>query len=297
MTEELSIVSVFMTMLFLGFSCSFGCGSVASSFVLGSQIGGEDCSVKSCMNAVTMFSLGKVVSLAIMGFLSSIFGTFVLDFIESVYPNSTIWIVRGFTCLFGVGIVVAALKKEIFLAKNKGKTSSTLENSLEDKETVSVVSETSGCPSAGCCPSSAVKAEPEVSGCGGCPSSKVEPTQVESLCSSSCSSCSSSCGSKKEKTDKLLQQGSYFWAGLLYATIPCGPLISTLTYASMMNPILSTLLLASFGVVNSIVPIYLHARIIGMANTELTRDTPFLMRPLKFMGGGLLIYVGLFAVQ
>lgn len=260
---------IFGSMLFLGFSCSIGCGSVSSSFILGSQIGGEDCNVKSCMRSVMEFSLGKIISLSIMGFLSSIFGMIVLDFVESVYPNSTVWIVRGFTCLLGISILYKFVKKE-FMENKEKKSGNLMQSSSDAVETIEKVE-------------------------------TVENSSCGSSCSS-CSSCPSSCGGGDGKESTMItaknsaMKGKFFWAGLLYATIPCGPLVACLTYASTMGPILGTLLLASFGVVNSIVPVCVHAAVIGQANTELTRDTPYLMKPLKVLGGGLLIYVGLFVV-
>ncbi len=241
--EVMTTGMIFMSMLFMGFSCSVGCGSVASTFVLGTQIG-EDGSIESCMKAILLFCLGKIVSLAIMGFLSAIFGTIILNYIETVYPNSTIWIVRGVTCMFGIAVIASAFRK-----KEK-------QQAIETQEA------------------------------GGC---------------SSCAGCASSCSSKqavatKTKSSEKMMKGSYFFAGLLYATIPCAPLVTTLTYASTMTPILGTALLALFGVVNSIVPVCLHATIIGQANSELAKETPYLMKPLKVLGGGLLMYMGLFVV-
>lgn len=241
--EVMTTGMIFMSMLFMGFSCSVGCGSVASTFVLGTQIG-ENGSIESCMKAILLFCFGKVVSLALMGFLSSIFGMIILTYIETLYPNSTVWIVRGVTCLFGISVIASAFRKK------------------EEQAQATDIQGASGC--------------------------------------SSCASCSS-CSSKqavatKTKSSEKMVKGSYFFAGLLYATIPCAPLVTTLTYASTMTPILGTLLLALFGVVNSIVPVCLHATIIGQANSELAKETPYLMKPLKVLGGGLLMYMGMFVV-
>lgn len=224
---------IFASMLLMGFSCSMGCGSVSSSFILGTQIGGQG-SVRSCVKAVALFSVGKIIALALMGCLSATFGSIVLNVVEEIYPNSTVWVVRVVTCLFGIFVVLSAVRG------------------------------------------------------GG-----TAPTQT--CPSSACASCPSMCKPKESgKAKRFAARGSYLFAGFLYAIIPCGPLITTLTYASTMSPLLGTLLLTLFGIVNSIVPVGIYAPVIGRANTELGKVTPYLMRPLKVFGGGLLLYVGLF---
>lgn len=230
---------IFVTMLLMGFSCSTGCGSVSSSFILGTQIG-ETTTIKDCMKTIAIFSLGKVIALGILGFLSAVFGSMVLGYVETIYPNSTVWLVRVITCVFGVGVIYSGLTRKKV----------TQEGSAD-------------------------------SGCG-----------------SSCASCSG-CATKAKAIKPLAAKqiavkGSYFFAGFLYAMIPCSPMILGLTYASTMNVLSATLLLVFFGIVNSFVPVFLYAPVIGKANDELGKMTPRLMKPLKVFGGGLLLYVGLF---
>lgn len=230
----MTTATIFVTMLLMGFSCSVGCGSVSSSFILGTQIGGKS-SVRDCMKIIAVFSLGKVIAYGCMGLLSSIFGNMVLGYIEDFYPNSTVWLVRIITTLFGISIIYSGLKKK------------------------KVAEVDSGCGSS-------------CSTCGGCPSKAVKPIEPP----------------------KFIKRGSYFFAGALYAMIPCSPMIAGLTYASTMNILSGTLLMAFFGMVNSLIPVLLYAPLLSKANDELGRAVPRIMKPLKVFGGGLLLYVGLF---
>lgn len=89
---------------------------------------------------------------------------------------------------------------------------------------------------------------------------------------------------------------SYFLAGLLYATIPCGPLLTCLTYASTMNSLTAMLLLGLFGIVNSIIPVFLFASLVGVANTEFTKTSADYLKYIKLSGGLILIYASIFQV-
>ncbi len=102
-------LSIFTSVLIMGFACSFGCGTITTPFILGSLLAeGQD--IKESRKAIALFSLGKIVSLALMGLLSSLFGAVVLEFIEQAYPNSTVWIVRTLTILFGLWLIYTTVK-------------------------------------------------------------------------------------------------------------------------------------------------------------------------------------------
>ncbi|OOB78748.1 MAG: hypothetical protein ATN34_02500 [Epulopiscium sp. Nele67-Bin002] len=222
----MSTSMIFSSILFMGLTCSLGCSSVSTPFILGSLLG-EGYDVQTSRKAMLLFSLGKVISLSFLGLLSAIFGSIVLTYVEQAYPNTTMWIVRIATLLLGIAILYSALKKD-------------------------------ACGS----------------GCGSCPSSK-------------------KCGSKSAPN---IRKKSYLFAGALYATIPCAPLVTTLTYASTMTPILAMALAGLFGVVNSIIPILFYASMVGLANTEFTRDAPKFVKYIKITGGIILIYAAIFQV-
>ncbi len=229
---------IFSSALFMGLTCSMGCGTVSTPFMLGSLLG-DGGSISESRKAITLFSLGKVISLMLMGALASIFGGIVLTYIETLYPDITIWIIRIATFLFGFKVLYATIKYE-FLPKK------------EDAEV-------SPCAS-----------------CGGCSGAKT--------------SCSGAIP-EKNKTPK-----SYFYAGLLYATIPCGPLLTCLTYASTMNLFLAVLLLGLFGIINSLIPVFFFASLVGMANTEFTENSAKFLKYIKLSGGLILIYASIFKV-
>lgn len=227
--------TIFASVLFMGFTCSMGCGTVNTPFLLGSLLG-EGSEISKSRKAIALFSLGKITSLMIMGFLSAVFGNIVLTYVETLYPDATIWVIRITTFYFGAKILHQTIQAEI-LAKKNG--------------------ENVGCSSCSSCASK-----------GGCPS--------------------------LQKKDKLPK--SFFFAGLLYAMIPCGPLLTTLTYASTMNVILAMVLLGLFGVVNSIIPVFCFASLVGMANSEFTKNSENFLKYIKISGGLILIYASIFKV-
>lgn len=233
---------IFASVLLMGFTCSMGCGTVNTPFVLGSLLG-DGKTISESRKAITLFSIGKVTSLMLMGLLASIFGGIVLTKVETLYPSSTIWVIRIATFIFGSKILYSTLRYEIFPQKQD-------ENS-------SPCSTCSGCSKAS-------------SGCG----SSVDVVQ-----------------DAQTKTSK-----TYFLAGLLYATIPCGPLLTCLTFASTMNSILAMLLLGLFGIVNSIIPVFFLATMVGMANTEFNKSSTDYLKYIKLSGGIILIYASIFQV-
>ncbi len=241
----MTTLTIFSTMLLLGFTCSLGCGTVATPFVLGSLLGeGQD--IHESRRAILIFSLGKIVTLTVLGFLASLFGSVVLTAVENVYPNATIYLVRLLTTVLGVRIIWSGVQTW-----------------RKSKMQGAVASGCSGCPSSVGCPSKG--------GCG-------------------------SASPRKEDAQKLAHRGSFFMAGVLMASIPCGPLLMALTYASTMNLVTGTLLLTSFGFVNSIFPVVFYASLVGLANREFKRDAPALVQFIKPAGGVILIYAAMVMV-
>lgn len=214
---------IFSSILVMGLTCSLGCGSVNTPFILGSLLG-DSLDIKLSRKAITLFSIGKITSLCILGLLSAIFGSIILEAIETSYPNSTIWIVRFVTFFFGARILYTVFRKN------------------------------------------------------------------------PCSSCSSCSSCKSANPPTIEKKGSYLVAGALYATIPCAPLITTLTYASTMTPILAVLLLLMFGIVNSVLPVIVYASMVGLANNEFLKEMPKYIDYIKVVGGIVLMYAAFFQV-
>ncbi len=209
---------IFSAVAVMGFGCSFGCGTITTPFILGSLLG-EGNSIHNSRKSMVLFSLGKVVALAVMGLLASLLGATLLSSLEEIYPQSTAWLMRGVTLLFGAWLLYA-----VFFQKSCKDT-----------------------------------------GCGAC-SSHISPTRIP------------------------LRKGFYMGAGALYATIPCVPLLTTLGYASALPPALAMLLLAVFGVVNSIVPTLGYASLVGLANAEFAQKTPLFVKYIRAIGGCVLIF-------
>lgn len=272
----MTTATIFATVLLMGFSCSIGCGAISTPFILGSLLA-DSGTITQSRRAVFVFSIGKVISLIVMGLLSAIFGSILLSYIEVLYPNATVWVIKIATILFGGKILYTTLKndfttqedvdtKSIDITRNNI-TQIKYENSYANFGDMNNMTTTSNCAS-----------NTTKSGCGGCKSkSKCGVIPQEIL--------------TEEKIPK-----SYFLAGLLYATIPCGPLVTCLTYASTMNPVLAMLLLGLFGIVNSILPVIFLSHIVGMANTEFKTKSIGMIKYIKLSGGLILIYAALFKV-
>lgn len=233
----MTMSAIFATVLLMGFTCSMGCGTVSTPFLLGSLLG-DGGNISQSRRAIALFSLGKIVSLMSMGLLASIFGNMVLTAVEGLYPQATIWVIRIATLAFGLKILYSTLKYEFF----------------PQKVAVTACASCSSCPSAG------------------------------------------GCGSKSEMPSWFKGKTSYFLAGLLYATIPCGPLLTCLTYASTMNSFTAMALLGAFALVNSIIPVFFFASLVGMANGEMQKDSKDFLKYVKLSGGLILIYASIFQV-
>lgn len=85
---------IYLTVLMTGLGCGLGCGSVSTPFLVARMVG-EQRSKKECVQAALLFLLGKLVMLALLGFLSSLVGKRILDSLQALYPGVTKWIFRG----------------------------------------------------------------------------------------------------------------------------------------------------------------------------------------------------------
>ncbi|OON99334.1 MAG: hypothetical protein ATN35_13120 [Epulopiscium sp. Nele67-Bin004] len=131
------------------------------------------------------------------------------------------------------------------------------------------------------------------------PAEETTVSSAEAGCApSSCASCKSGCGPKPTpvKSTKKMPK-SYFFAGMLYSAIPCAPLSTSLIYASTMTPLMGMLLLGSFGIVNSIIPVFVYASLIGIANREFSENSKKYLKYVKLSGGIILIFAAIFKVQ
>ncbi len=219
----MSTLMIFSAVAVMGFGCSFGCGTITTPFILGSLLG-EGTSIHASRKSIALFSLGKVLALASMGLVASLVGTTLLSSVETIYPQSTVWILRAVTVVFGLWLLYSA-----FFQKS--------------------------CNNTAAC---------------------------------------TSCRSQTSLPHTNVRKSFYFGVGALYATIPCVPLISALGYACTLSPILAILLMAVFGVVNSIVPVLGYASLVGLANAEFAQKAPMYIKYIRGAGGCILIAAAIF---
>ena len=102
------------------------------------------------------------------------------------------------------------------------------------------------------------------------------------------------CGSCKQcgSTGKFLSRfknSSYFVIGLIYAVIPCSPLIIALTYAAWMEPMIACLLMLCFGVVNSIFSVIIYAPIVGAVIGRMQEEIPQYYKWIQVLAAVMLI--------
>lgn len=271
---------IFASVLFMGFTCSMGCGTVNTPFLVGSLLG-DGGSVTESRRAIALFSIGKVISLMLMGLFASVFGGIVLSYVEEIYPQATIWLIRIATLLFGAKILYNTIKSD-FLPKNGAPTS--------------------GCSSCSGCKSKCSSfADVAVSGGGtavvnggAVSSANVGFIDVSVVSADRVVQSDVSTDAGAGASGKISK--SYFLAGLLYATIPCGPLLTCLTYASTMNFMVAMLLLGLFGIVNSIIPVFLFATLVGMANSEFASQSANFLKYIRLSGGIILVLASIFKV-
>lgn len=107
-----------------------------------------------------------------------------------------------------------------------------------------------------------------------------------------CSSCKQ-CGSTSAFFSRF-KDPSYFVIGLIYAVIPCSPLIIALTYAAGMSPALAALLMLCFGVVNSIFSVIIYAPIVGVIISKMQEEIPEYYRWIQVLSAIMLIGMAIF---
>lgn len=107
-----------------------------------------------------------------------------------------------------------------------------------------------------------------------------------------CDSCTK-CGSNNRFLSKF-KDSSYFVIGLIYAVIPCSPLVIALTYASGMSPILASLLLLCFGVVNSIFSVVIYAPIVGTIIGKMQEEIPQYYKWIQVFAALMFMWMALF---
>lgn len=110
--------------------------------------------------------------------------------------------------------------------------------------------------------------------------------------SSKCSACKS-CSSNSIFLSKF-KDSSYFMIGVIYAVIPCSPLIIALTYAAGMNIIEALLLMLCFGVVNSIFSVIIYAPVIGSIIKSMKRDIYQYYKWIQRFAASMLIGMAVF---
>ncbi len=107
------------------------------------------------------------------------------------------------------------------------------------------------------------------------------------------------CGSCKQcgRSNRLLSKfknSSYFVIGLIYAVIPCSPLIIALTYAAGMNPVLAGLLMLCFGVVNSIFSVVIYAPMVGTIIGKMQEEIPQYYKWIQCFAALMFIWMAVF---
>lgn len=94
----------------LALGCGIGCGSLISP-VLSSYIIGKNLNLKSGLSSLLVFSLGKIISMVLLGILVSIFATNFIDIDSSFYgiPFSNFFSL--FIAILGVKIIYDVIKR------------------------------------------------------------------------------------------------------------------------------------------------------------------------------------------
>ncbi|MGN0143623.1 MAG: sulfite exporter TauE/SafE family protein [Clostridium sp.] len=127
----MSISMIFFTVIIMGFGCGIGCGSVSTPILAGKMIG-EARTTKQCMTATGIFSFGKILMYMILGLLSAIFGSIVGEHLQTVYPRIITYTFKIVNIIFGIIIVVSALKKNKCSSCNSCRSNNSLIKNYKD---------------------------------------------------------------------------------------------------------------------------------------------------------------------
>lgn len=220
MDTSLAFGTALLTAIAIGLGCGFGCGSLSTPFIITKLLGDQKNSKESIF-ALLSFTLGKIVTLVMLGVLTSIIGGEVLGLISDILPFDLSIFFRLACILLGLSILYKSIKK-----KNK--------------------------------------------------------------CASKCNGC----GSVILKKTSIWKTPSYFLSGVLYALTPCPPLTAVLIYAVTINPLSSAILLAVFGLANSITPLIIYTPLTGYIVVRMKKEIPKYIGRIQILAGVLLIILG-----
>ncbi|MCM1988347.1 sulfite exporter TauE/SafE family protein [Oceanirhabdus seepicola] len=220
MDTSLAFGTALLTAIAIGLGCGIGCGSISTPFIITKLLGDQKNSKESIF-ALLSFVFGKVITLVILGALTSIIGGEVLSLISGVLPFDLSIFFRLACILFGLSILYKTIKKK-------------------DK------------------------------------------------CASKCAGCNSGILEKPS----LWKTQSYFLSGVLYALTPCPPLTAVLIYAVTINPLSAAILLAVFGLANSITPLVIYAPLTGYIVVRMKKEIPKYIGGVQILAGVLLIILG-----
>jgi|LGOV01.1.fsa_nt_gb sulfite exporter TauE/SafE len=97
--------------LAMGLSCGAGCGSVSTPF-LTAYVLGKGKTLKSSLLTTLIFSLGKIIVMAILGGLTALIGTELISKDITVFGVELVNLFSYMTLLIGVYLVYRSIKKK-----------------------------------------------------------------------------------------------------------------------------------------------------------------------------------------
>ena len=214
MDSSLSLGAALLTAIVMGLGCGAGCGSLSTPFMI-TKILGDQKDVKQSFLSLLSFTFGKVLTMIILGVLTSMIGREVISLVARILPFDMNLFFGAACIIFGFSLILKKLKR------NR---------------------------------------------CGSC--------------------------RNHNKRSALWYEPSYFLSGALLAIIPCVPLVSVLVYASAINTFSAALLLAVFGLANSLTPLFLYAPLTGFALSRMKKEIPEHLGKLQYIAAILLIILG-----
>lgn len=219
MDTSLALSTALISAVAVGLGCGVGCGSIATPFII-TKLLGDQKDTKQSFFAYINFALGKIMTLIILGIVTSLIGSEIISILSHKLPFDLSIFFRIACIVFGLSIIYKTIKKS-------GK------------------------------------------------------------CHSKCKGCN-----EDIKKASFWYTPSYFLSGALYALTPCPPLTFVLVYAATINPMAAALILAIFGLANSITPLLIYAPITGFIVIKMKQEICKFTTPIQVLAGIMLVVLG-----
>lgn len=111
MDTSLALSTALLSAVALGLGCGVGCGSLATPFIITKLLGDQKDTKQSFFSLIS-FTLGKIITLIVLGILTSFIGNEIIGFLSDKLPFDLSMFFRIACIVFGLSVVYNTIKKD-----------------------------------------------------------------------------------------------------------------------------------------------------------------------------------------